>query len=145
MTNYQTPIINEIKSRLSDLETFVLVGEYPEDNPLFGKNYPVAFIKDGDESFLFNAGQQVDVTYNLSIFFSVQARTDRIETVTDIQQSIITALLDDFTLGGLGSIYVTDIQKGDFDNTLGKFDIGYNELVTNRQINFEIGVCNYAY
>ena len=144
MTNYQTAIIDEIKSRLEAMDVFKLVGEYPEDNSLFGNNYPVAFVMDGDEKFISGSAGLIESTYRVTVFFSVQARNERIKTVTDLQVAIISALLDDFTLGGLSLISVDAVLKGEFSNTLGKFDVGYNETITNRKIIFEIGVCNYA-
>ena len=146
MTNYQTPIITEIKTRLTALGTLKLVGEYPEDNEKFGAQYPVAFVIDGEEDFEANAANQLDVGYNVSIFFSVQSRILRIKTVTDLQAAIITAIMDGNNLSGLaGTVDLLNIEKGDYYNDLDKFAVGYNESKTNRKINFRIGVCNYAY
>ena len=145
MTNYQTDIINEIKSRLTGLTTFKLVGEYPEDNHKFGTQYPVAFVVDEAETFSSRAGNILVSEYDISIFISCNDRIKRVELISDLQARVITAILTGDNLSGLaGTVDLVSIEKGEYSNQLEKFDIGYNESKTNRRINFKIGVCNYA-
>ena len=143
MVNYQDAIITEIKTRLEDIGTLGLVGEYPDTNA--GLSYPVALVVDGYETVDTNAGMNNFNLWQVSIFLSVEGRVDRLANVSSIQNSIISAMLVGGNLSQTAStIRVLTIEKGQYSSQLSNLDVGYSEGKTNRMINFEIGVCNYV-
>ena len=145
MTNYQTAIIDEIKARLTALGTFKVVGEYPEDIVKLGISYPSILVIDEDEDFEAFSSNLQQSNWNISLLFCHSGRINRIKELSDLQASIITAIMDGYNLSGtVATLNLIGIEKGNFTNDLGKDDIGYSDYKTNRKIKFKVGVCNYA-
>jgi hypothetical protein len=141
VTNYQTAVIDEIKTRLKTITDIGLVGEYPENQP--GTNYPVALVFDGDEDFEFFSGDKIKSIWQVSIFTSQKVAINRLEKANDFQVDIITKVLDGNDLDGtVSKLTLLSVEKGEYSKDLDLLDVGYSDTLINRMINFEVEVCN---
>ena len=145
MTNNLKAIIVELKSRLKGLTNFNYVGEYPYDSEkaIADGNQPVILIQEGDE-ILAEIQQTLSITkvVRIGIWMYHNTIKTRINTLTDRQNEIEDALLDDSVLTTLGNtidcINWIGVEKGEELDNFDGFSVGYNENKSCRRIDFDI-------
>jgi len=147
MTNYQKDIIAQFKTAITAIgtSTFKKVGEYPFDVNNVGQKYPAVLIEDGDEA-LADVQRNGSVTINwiVSCWLYTQINQTRIATILDYQVAIEDAILDSSVRLALGNkmecVNLLNVEKGERQETLDTYNVGYDSNISIRKINFEVTV-----
>ena len=145
MTDYQKDIITQFKTAISAIGTgtFKYVGEFPFDVQMIGNQYPAVLVQDGDE-VLSDTQRNLSVTidYLVHCWLYENVNQSRISAILDHQVSIVDAILDDSMLTTLGvktnCIELVSVEKGKNQDTLDKFDVGYDSNISIRKITFMV-------
>ena len=147
MINYQKDIIAQFKTAITAIgtSTFKEVGEYPFDVPNIGSKYPAALVEDGNEdksSVEIQRNQSVTMDYLVPVWLYTQINQTRIATILDYQVAIEDAILDDSMLTALGvkidCISLLGVEKGDRQEPLDMYSVGYDSNISIRKINFVV-------
>jgi len=143
MINYQKDIITQFKTAISAVGTFEYVGEFPFDVPKIGNLYPAVLVEDGSETL--NELQQngsVTIDWTVSCWLYEDINQSRVSTILDHQVAIEDAILDNSMLTALGikanCIELISVEKGENQEGLDKFNVGYNSNMSIRKITFNV-------
>jgi hypothetical protein len=120
MTNKQYPIIEAIKTALQTLvPTYIKkVLEYPDDISKAGQNFPAVIVRDGNETYTMNSGEQYigDFQVHLDVMTSIVLGQTKQHTMLDVQAKINDIILNDVTLGATCvNIRLTEVIKDNIE------------------------------
>jgi len=145
MINYQKDIIAQFKTAIAAIGpgTFKYVGEFPFDVPKIGQLYPAVLVEDGDEE-LSDTQENLSITMNYTVpcWLYENINQARISSITDHQVAIEDAILDSSMLTTLGvkveCISLVAVEKGENQEGLDKFNVGYDSNMSIRKIIFVV-------
>jgi len=124
MTNNTTAIISYLKDLMKiEISGLKLIGEMPDDVKNVSQRMPAVLFRDTDKLFEAFAGTGLQYQFKLQVYLYVNNLQVRGLKMNDLEASVITALLKDFTLGGNAKNIIIDstdcggVYTGEIDYT----------------------------
>jgi hypothetical protein len=142
MTDQQFICLEEIKSILSGLSSIKYVGYFPDDIKMIGNKFPAVLIRDGDTEYdLPVTNKGISIVMQVVIYLYANYNVGRLENLLELERLILDEILFDITLNGKAiMVKPVAVEKGEYSETVSKYEAGYYPNLSVRKIYLEITI-----